>query len=98
MFFSHKDGMFFVSVKATTKASKSEIRGVRSDELLISVTAAPENDKANEAIIDMLSKRLRIPKSGISIVSGGKNKHKQISIISEKDITETLSGLAISKN
>lgn len=98
MFFSYKDGRFFINIKATTKASKNEIREVRNDELLISVTAAPENNKANEAIINVLSKKLKIPKSNISILSGDKSRNKKISIISEKDITKTLSDFTLSKN
>ncbi len=98
MFFSYKDGRFFINIKVTTKASKNEIREVRNDELLISVTAAPENNKANEAIINVLSKKLKIPKSNISILSGDKSRNKKISIISEKDITKTLSDFTLSKN
>ncbi|MBQ7672931.1 MAG: DUF167 domain-containing protein [Alphaproteobacteria bacterium] len=87
-----------MNIKVTTKASKNEIREVRNDELLISVTAAPENNKANEAIINVLSKKLKIPKSNISILSGDKSRNKKISIISEKDITKTLSDFTLSKN
>ncbi|MBR1734107.1 MAG: DUF167 domain-containing protein [Alphaproteobacteria bacterium] len=102
MFYFYKDGTFFINIKATTKASKDEIRGIRNDELLISVTAVPENNKANVAIINLLSKKLKIPKTDIDIISGEKGRNKKISIHleKEKNIDSILSNLnlPISKN
>ena len=97
MFYSFKNGMFFINVRVTTKASKNDIRGVKNDELLISVTAVPENNKANIAIIDLISKKIGIPKSKMQIISGEKNRNKKISIDAE-NIEEVLSRLSISKS
>lgn len=97
MFYSFKNGMFFINVRVTTKASKNDIRGVKNDELLISVTAVPENNKANIAIIDLISKKIGIPKSKMQIISGEKNRNKKISINAE-NIEEVLSRLSISKS
>ena len=97
MFYSRKDGKFFINVRATTKASKNYIRGVKHDELLISVTAVPENNKANNAIIDLISKKIGVSKSKIQIISGEKNRNKKISINSE-NIEEILSSLSILKS
>lgn len=97
MFYSRKDGKFFINVRAITKASKNYIRGVKNDELLISVTAVPENNKANNAIIDLISKKIGVSKSKIQIISGEKNRNKKISIDSE-NIEEILSSLSILKS
>lgn len=97
MFYSFKNGMFFINVRVTTKASKNDIRGVKKDELLISVTAVPENNKANVAIIDLISKKIGVPKSKMQIISGEKNRNKKISIDAE-NIEEVLSHLSISKS
>ena len=97
MFYSFKNGMFFINVRVTTKASKNDIRGVKNDELLISVTAVPENNKANIAIIDLISKKIGVPKSKMRIISGEKNRNKKISIDAE-NIEEVLSRLSISKS
>ena len=97
MFYSFKNGMFFINVRVTTKASKNDIRGVKNDELLISVTAVPENNKANIAIIDLISKKIGVPKSKMRIISGEKNRNKKISIDAE-NIEEVLSHLSISKS
>ncbi len=97
MFYSFKNRMFFINVRVTTKASKNDIRGVKNDELLISVTAVPENNKANVAIIDLISKKIGVPKSKMRIISGEKNRNKKISIEAE-NIEEVLSRLSISKS
>lgn len=87
-FYKIKDGCTFVNVKVTTKASKNAITGVRNGELMISVTSAPENDKANSAVIKILSDELHIAKSKIQIISGNKNRNKIIRVeISEEKIT-----------
>lgn len=97
MFYSFKNGMFFINVRVTTRSSKNDIREVKNDELLISVTAVPENNKANIAIIDLISKKIGLPKSKIQIISGEKNRNKKISIDAE-NIEEVLSRLSISKS
>lgn len=97
MFYSFKNGMFFINVRVTTRSSKNDIREVKNDELLISVTAVPENNKANIAIIDLISKKIGVPKSKIQIISGEKNRNKKISIDAE-NIEEVLSRLSISKS
>ena len=97
MFYSCKNGTFFINIRATTKASKNDIRGVKNDELLVSVTAVPENNKANIAIIDLISKKIGVPKSKMQITCGEKSRHKTISIDAE-NIEEVLSSLSISKS
>ena len=42
-FFEIKDDSTLLKIKVTTKASKNAIVGVRNGQLLISVTAVPEN-------------------------------------------------------
>lgn len=79
----------FINLRATIKASNNSIRGLKNDELLVNVTAAPENNKANSAIIELLSKNIGIPKSSIGIVSGEKSRNKRIKIdLSDRKETE----------
>jgi uncharacterized protein (TIGR00251 family) len=79
-FFSFKDGKTYINLRVTTKASKNCIFGVRNGELLVSVTAVPENNKANAMIIDLVSKNMRIAKTKIHVVSGEKCRNKKICI------------------
>jgi|JI9StandDraft_1071089.scaffolds.fasta_scaffold00278_12 uncharacterized protein (TIGR00251 family) len=59
---------------------KNEIRGEQAGALKLSVTAKPENGKANEAVIELLSKIWRLRKSQIHILSGDTSRQKRILI------------------
>jgi len=63
------------------KSSKNSIDGVHDSALKISVTAPPDKGKANQAIIKLLSKALKIPQSSISIVSGETSRRKRVKIL-----------------
>lgn len=89
-FFEIKDDSTLLKIKVTTKASKNAIVGVRNRELLISVTAVPENGKANEAIIKLLGKSLKCAKSKIRLVSGSKSKNKLFKIDEVLDISKLI--------
>ena len=75
-FFEIKDGITFIKVRVTTKASKNAVIGIKNNELSVSVTAVPENGKANEAIIKLLSKEFKCAKSKFDLISGGKCRNK----------------------
>lgn len=51
--------------------------------LKCSVTAAPEKGKANQALIELLAKNLKIPKTSLRVSGGETNKLKTLEIIGE---------------
>lgn len=57
-----------------------EIRDDASIVLRIRVSAVPDKGKANAAVIALLAKALRLPKSSISLVSGETARHKTVLI------------------
>ncbi len=74
-----------VAVRLTPKGRKDGIEGVAETvqgtaEIRISVTAVPENGKANKALIKLLAKQWRLPKTGIRIVSGETDRHKVLEL------------------
>ena len=73
------DGVRF-DVLAKPKASRNAIVGVHDGALKIAITAAPEKGKANKAIVNLLSRLLKIPKNSIKIVSGETSSRKIIEI------------------
>ena len=62
-------------------AKKSEICGMHGDFIKIKVQSPPVDGKANEALVDFLSKKLAISKSLISIKSGQKSRFKTVVIL-----------------
>ncbi len=77
--------MIRLAVKVTPKASADRIQGWAEDEagervLKIAVTAVPEDGKVNKAVIALLAKRLKLPKSAITIASGETARRKSLLI------------------
>jgi hypothetical protein len=74
-----------VRVKLAPKASRDAVGGVMIDAdggafVKASVTAAPEGGKANAALIALLAKAWRLPKSAISVVAGAASRRKTLLI------------------
>ncbi|MCR5225108.1 MAG: DUF167 domain-containing protein [Alphaproteobacteria bacterium] len=85
-YYKIKDGKTYINIRVTPKASKNSIAGLRNNELLVTVTTVPENDKANIAVVKILSDWLNIAKSKISIISGHKCRNKVVCVDAEVTI------------
>jgi uncharacterized protein (TIGR00251 family) len=57
-------------------AHRNELVGRHGDGWKVRVAAAPEGGKANEAVLDLLSERLGLPRRSLSIVSGQTAREK----------------------
>ncbi|QHS10836.1 DUF167 domain-containing protein [Sinimarinibacterium sp. NLF-5-8] len=69
-----------INLKVSPKASRTAVTGWMGDVLKVSVTTAPERGKANDAVIALLAKVLKLPKSSIHVVSGHSNPNKRVQI------------------
>jgi len=101
LFTKTKDG-FLLRVKVTPKASHNKIGDVFQDSnqqhvLKISITAAPEDGKANKALIKLLAKEFKLKSSQLSIVSGETSRNKTVLITEEKDFIENKINLFFNK-
>jgi len=72
-------------VRLTPNAARDGIGNVALDAeevawLTASVTAAPENGRANKALIKLLSKSWKIPKSSFEVKSGATQRRKVLLI------------------
>jgi len=70
-----------VSVRLTPKGRRDAVEGLAATaaggaEIRASVTAVPENGKANKAVIKLLSKTWKVPKTSIDLISGETDRHK----------------------
>lgn len=68
-----------IIAKVITKSSCNQI-SVDEEMLKIKIREIPENGKANVAVVDLLHKILKVPKSNIEIVSGKTNSVKRIAV------------------
>ena len=88
-----KDGILF-SIKISPNASKNEI--IKTDNgLKVKITAQPIDGKANKALIEFLSKQLKIAKSNFEIVKGQTSKEKTVFLKTfDEEIIEKLRNFA----
>ncbi len=84
-FFEKTEKGILVRIKLTPKASSNSIDDLFQDEngvfwLKAKVTAVPENGKANKALVNLLSKIWKIPKSNFLFVAGELDRYKILSL------------------
>ncbi|EKV30345.1 hypothetical protein C882_4304 [Caenispirillum salinarum AK4] len=75
-------------VRLTPKASRNALQGLAADAdggrvLKVAVTAVPENGKANQALVKLLAKVWKLPKSAVSITAGATDRRKTLLIESD---------------
>jgi uncharacterized protein (TIGR00251 family) len=62
------------------RAGRSGFAGWRDGSLIVKLAAAPVDGAANDELIALLAKTLRLPKRAITIVSGERARTKRIRI------------------
>jgi len=72
-----------VAIRLTPKAATAGIAGIMTEAdgaacIKVSVTAVPENGKANVALIKLLARQWKTPKSHISIIRGLTGRRKTV--------------------
>jgi uncharacterized protein len=79
-------------VRVTPRAKRNEIGGFREGVLLVRVAAPPVEGKANDAVVKLLAKRLRVPRSSVQVVQGETSRDKVIRIerLNEEEIERAL--------
>jgi len=60
------------------RAGRDEIVGIQDGRLKIRLTAPPVEDRANEALVAFLAKRLKVARSAIKIAAGHKSRRKEV--------------------
>ena len=73
------DGVTF-AIKVHPGANKNAITGELGDALKVSLTAAPEKGRANEACVEFFAKLLKVPRSSVTIAAGQTSRNKVIRV------------------
>jgi uncharacterized protein (TIGR00251 family) len=82
-----------MQVRLTPGAARDRLDRLDTDDaghrrLRVTVTAVAEKGKANAALAKLLSKKLRLPKSGIRLIAGELNRNKTVLIAGDPDELE----------
>ena len=80
-FLTPASGGILLRVQVAPKASRERIEGTLEQAdggtaLKVAVTAAPEGGKANAAVVKLLAKAWRLPKSAFEIRAGATSRRK----------------------
>ena len=66
-------------IRVQPKAGRNSVE-IDGDKVTARVTAAPEGGKANDAVVALLAKRLKVAKRRVHIVRGHKARDKRLRI------------------
>jgi uncharacterized protein len=74
-----------LAVRLTPRASADRIMGLAEDvdggaTLRVAVTAAPEAGKANDALLRLLARLLRVPRRDLSVMLGASDRRKLVHV------------------
>ncbi|MBP2292196.1 DUF167 family protein [Azospirillum rugosum] len=74
-----------LTLRVTPKASRNGISGLvdtasGAKALKVMVTAVPENGKANEAVVKLLAKAWKLPKTSLTVVAGATDRNKIVHV------------------
>jgi uncharacterized protein (TIGR00251 family) len=69
-----------VAVRVHPGARKNSLSGVHAGALKISLTTPPVDGRANEALIEFVAEKLRLPRSRISLLAGATNRSKVLRV------------------
>lgn len=72
--------MVRIAVHVTPGARDDAIVGWEGDVLRVKVRARPEKGHANQALIDLLARRLGVAPGSLTIVRGASSRHKLVKV------------------
>ncbi|MDR2478922.1 MAG: DUF167 domain-containing protein [Treponema sp.] len=80
VFFRITNDSVHIDIKAVPGASKTELAGVKDGRLRVRIAAAPEDGRANAALIGFFAKILGCPKREVRFAGGEKSRLKTLAI------------------
>ena len=86
--------MALIAIRVKPGASRSEIIGFKDGCWQVRLSAPPVEGKANKALVEILSRCLKVPRSSLEIVRGQRGRSKQVAVdgLAEADILKRLGG------
>ena len=65
-----------LELKVIPNAPRDEVLGWQGNVLRVKIHAPPLDGRANEALTDFLAQRLGLPRRAVTLVRGGRTRHK----------------------
>jgi len=70
-----------IEVKTTPKAKKNLVKDLGNNKYKVYVTSAPEDGKANKAVIKLLAEFFAVSRSSVRMVKGETARNKIVEIL-----------------
>ena len=67
-------------LRVSPGANRTELVGRHGSAWKVRVSAAPERGRANDAVVALLARRLGVPRSSLSLVSGHSGRDKIVEL------------------
>jgi uncharacterized protein (TIGR00251 family) len=77
-----------IDVRVTPRGGRDTIVGWRDGALAVRIAAAPVEGAANTSLLKMIARRLGVPPSSVTLVSGARSRMKVVEIagLTEDDV------------
>jgi uncharacterized protein (TIGR00251 family) len=87
-----RDGAVIFTVRVQPRASKDEIAGEMGGAIKVRLLAPALEDRANQALAELLAQLLKTPKSAVRILSGDRSRNKRVEVrgVTEKQVLDLL--------
>ena len=85
VFLRRNPGGVTIQLRVQPRARRVALERTPEGALKAAVTAAPEDGKANAAVVALLAEAWRVPRSTIEIVRGGTAREKTLGVAGEPD-------------
>jgi hypothetical protein len=69
-----------LQIRVIPRAKRDEVGGERAGRLVVRTTAAPVDDKANDAVRKLIAEHFAVPVRRVQIIAGGHSRDKVVSI------------------
>jgi hypothetical protein len=90
-------GGVLLGVRVSPSARRTALRGVYGDRLKVSVSAPPEDDRANQELTEALAKWLEVPRNSVRLEVGHRSRDKIIAFtgMGESELRRRLNRLLV---
>lgn len=78
--FTETAGGVTFAVRVQPRARRNAVVGLKGDALKVCVTAPPEDGRANEAVVELLSETLGVKRRQVVILTGATSRDKVVRV------------------
>ncbi len=91
--YRRQGAVWLLDLLVQPRAARTELAGLHDGRLKLRLTAPPVDGAANAALVAFLAGCLDLPRSALSVASGGTGRRKTVSISAGSELAPRLAGL-----